>query len=400
MGRTQLAEFRRRLMTVEETLFLGTPASEMEIRHELDVPGADGVHARIEDAASLAAGRLSHLEYRARHGASGVRRFQSVDGTVIFGVPVETFPTLVNNLYFIDSGTTVTLVDAGSPLSSTSEDLARGARILSAVWDASGLYERVRDVVITHGHIDHFGGVARWKKLGAKIHVHVLDVRVVARFEERVVVAAMALRTFLERAGVAPSRRVEIEQMYVFSKHLFRSVAVDGRLEDSSRVGPCVIYHTPGHCPGHCCVQVDNVLMTGDHVLPDITPHQSPETITPWTGLGHYIEALERVRRILGIDLALPGHGDPMSAMVERIAEIKAFHHQRLAKVLDLCRDGQTLAELTDTMFPGQIGYGVLLALEEAGAHVEYLAERGQLEIANVEDFTREANPVARYRAS
>ena len=31
---------------------------------------------------------------------------------------------------------------------------------------------------------------------------------------------------------------------------------------------------TPGHSPGHTCFNVgDDVLLSGDHVLPEITPH-------------------------------------------------------------------------------------------------------------------------------
>ena len=41
----------------------------------------------------------------------------------------------------------------------------------------------------------------------------------------------------------------------------------------------------------------------------------------------------------------------------------------------------------------------LLLALEEAGAHVEYLFQRGELRIANLEDVTREPNPTIRYEA-
>ena len=39
------------------------------------------------------------------------------------------------------------------------------------------------------------------------------------------------------------------------------------------------------------------------------------------------------------------------------------------------------------------------MALGEAAAHVEYLARRGELQLANVEDLLRARNPAMRYRA-
>lgn len=54
---------------------------------------------------------------------------------------------------------------------------------------------------------------------------------------------------------------------------------------------------------------------------------------------------------------------------------------------------------MSKRLFGPRAGYTRLLALEEAGAHVEYLFQRGELRIANLEDVTRENNPVIRYEA-
>jgi glyoxylase-like metal-dependent hydrolase (beta-lactamase superfamily II) len=150
-------------------------------------------------------------------------------------------------------------------------------------------------------------------------------------------------------------------------------------------------------------MQVHNILLTTDHILPRITPHQSPESITPWTGLDHYFRSLERFRQLGGVDLALPGHEEPIARLSQRITEIEAFHRARLDKVRALCaapHEPRTTAEISHDLFGAQAGYGRLLALEEAAAHVEYLARRGILEIANLEELTVAPNPVLRYRAA
>lgn len=405
MPRAEAHEFRRRLWEIEERIFGGQTLAETEVRARLSVAGFEPSSSRqpenrIDEVAALAAGKLSHADYRDRHGVCGTKRFATASGVAIYRIQAETFPTLVNNLYVVDAKPTPLLVDAGSQVATAAEDVTRGARMLGVAWNANGILERVRDVIVTHAHIDHMGGVARWKGQGARIHVHELDRRVVARFEERIVVASSAVRAFLQRAGMSSQRRDEIEQMYVLSKHMFRSVAVDGVVQDGMQVGPGVAWHTPGHCPGHICWQLENVLFTGDHVLPDVTPHQSPESITAWTGLRHYLESLERVRRLPGVDLALPGHGEALGDMHARVAEIESFHRQRLERVHDLCRMPSTLVDISKSLFPGQHGYGVLLALEEAGAHVEYLAERGVLMVANLDQVAREPNPPFFYQVA
>lgn len=43
--------------------------------------------------------------------------------------------------------------------------------------------------------------------------------------------------------------------------------------------------------------------------------------------------------------------------------------------------------------------YHVLLAFLDAGAHVEYLYERGRLEVANYAEIERASNPVLQYHA-
>jgi glyoxylase-like metal-dependent hydrolase (beta-lactamase superfamily II) len=188
--------------------------------------------------------------------------------------------------------------------------------------------------------------------------------------------------------------------MYVFTKQLFRSVPVDRLVADGQEVNGYTLHHAPGHCPGQICMQVHNVLLTADHVLPRITPHQSPESITPWTGLDHYLMSLEKFRKIGGVDLALPGHEEPISRLQQRIVEIEAFHRTRLEKVRALCRQPRTTAGVARELFGEQKGYGRLLALEEAAAHIEYLSRRGILEIANLDELTRTPNPVLVYRAA
>jgi glyoxylase-like metal-dependent hydrolase (beta-lactamase superfamily II) len=396
-------ELRRKRDQIELALYTGAPVAGDEVRRALEVlaveVGADDAR-RVDELATLADGRGDRAAYRERHGVAGVRRFVTAGGATIYMIAVETFPDHVNNIYLVREQRRVTLYDCGSQTQLSRQDLTRAATILQRVWDEPLGLDDVGDLVLSHAHIDHFGGVGAWKARGARVHVHEFDARVVTRFEERIITAAMQLRVFLERAGLDERTRAELEQMYVFTKSLFKSVPVDRTLVDGDAVNGYVVHHAPGHCPGQICMQVHNVLLTADHILPRITPHQSPESITPWTGLDHYLQSLEKFRHIGGVDLALPGHEEPIERPSQRIVEIAAFHRARLEKVRALCTGGKTIAEIADALFGAQQGYGRLLALEEAAAHVEYLARRGTLELANLEELTRAPNPVLRYRAA
>ena len=101
-------------------------------------------------------------------------------------------------------------------------------------------------------------------------------------------------------------------EMYGFSKKHVSSTKVDMVLTDDQELDGMRFIHTPGHCPGQVCIEIGDVLISADHILNHITPHQAPESITAYTGLGHYLEALEKVRRIPGLRLALGGHEAPI----------------------------------------------------------------------------------------
>jgi glyoxylase-like metal-dependent hydrolase (beta-lactamase superfamily II) len=142
---------------------------------------------------------------------------------------------------------------------------------------------------------------------------------------------------------------------------------------------------------------VHDVLLTSDHVLSRITPHQFPQAITPFAGLEHYFHSLAKVRKVEGINFALGGHEEPIWDLRARVDAIALFHRDRLAKVLDLCTESRTVVQVSQALFGDQEGYSRILALDEAGAHVEYLHQLGQLRIANLDQVAKSRDPVIEY---
>jgi glyoxylase-like metal-dependent hydrolase (beta-lactamase superfamily II) len=331
---------------------------------------------------------------------AALARFETASGARIYRIPIETFPGHVNNVYLILDGDASTLVDVGSGLPQSVEDLHGGFQALADHFGERVRLESLGHVVITHSHIDHFGYVGWFQaRTAAQIYVHELDARVLQNFEERIVLASQDLRVFLERSGLGSADREDLESMYRTGKSFFKSVRLDRKLRDGDRiVNGYVVHHVPGHCPGHICLQVGDVLFTADHVLARITPHQSPAAITPFCGLELYLQSLEKVRRLEGIRLALPGHEEAIGDLRARIDAIAAHHHARLDRVLEICAEPRTLVEIGRALFGERQGYTRLLALEEAGAHVEYLFQRGELGIANLDEVAAQPNPVIAYR--
>ena len=125
--------------------------------------------------------------------------------------------------------------------------------------------------------------------------VHELDLRVLTNYEQRVTVIAHRLREFLAEAGVCAEEREAIMSLYLINKQLFASMPVDFTYEAiGMSLGPLQMLHVPGHCPGQVVIRVDDILLSADHVLQEISPHQSPERLSQNTGLGHYLQSLGR----------------------------------------------------------------------------------------------------------
>ncbi len=329
-----------------------------------------------------------------------VDRFTTDRGRRIYRLPMRVFPGFVGNAYAVCGGAAPILVDCGSGQGASNRDLERGfAQIGERFGEPLGLAD-VGRIVITHGHIDHFGGLRFVRRqTEAPVAVHVLDRRVLSGWEERVVVASKKVGGFLEGAGIRDQLRAAYLRMYLATKSLFRSLPVDesfteGELAD----GELEAIHVPGHCPGQVCLQVDDVLLTADHVLEKISPHISPEALTLSTGIGHYLESLARIKRVGGIRLGLGGHQGEIADVAGRAAEIRRLTEQRLASVVELCAEPQNIADVSRHVFGQVSSYHVLLALLEAGALVEHLYQLGELVAVNVEEIETGENPVILYR--
>ena len=155
---------------------------------------------------------------------------------------------------------------------------------------------------------------------------------------------------------------------------------------------------TPGHTPGHLCFHVPEhrMLLSGDHVLPSITPHISiSRRDRGGDPLGDFLDSLQKVappRRRRGPARPPPPLRRPRPS---GSTEITRHHLDHLADIEAILADGpaslwQIAARLTWNRPWDQFPLGLRRsAVNETAAHLRYLTRRDRaVRFKGVRPFT------------
>lgn len=301
------------------------------------------------------------------------------------------------NAYLIEGDGGYTLVDCGWGMPEVLEALEAALRDLGIGVD------RIRWVIATHFHTDHYGLAGTLAQMGgAKLMMHHADWVVLdSRFRD--IDAEMKRRdAWLSRngfplAGYAAEDRVRKMIRRFTLKAPDREVA-DGELLTIGNHRLRVVW-TPGHTPGHICLfdEERSVVLSGDHILPQITPHIGYWSAADSDPLGTFLQSLEKVRA-LGAARALPAHREPIDDLPARIDELLEHHLEREDQVVAVL-DGrpQTGTEIAaqlswrrDTSrFEDLPATEKGFALVETLAHLEHLRAKGLVERITGDDAIR-----------
>jgi glyoxylase-like metal-dependent hydrolase (beta-lactamase superfamily II) len=316
------------------------------------------------------------------------------DGTLIYSLPVRVFGEFTANVYLLRRGDYTALIDTGSGTEQSNADLHAGFAALPDYGEML-VWAELSRIVITHGHIDHHGGLDYLRTLSAApVAVHELDRPILSAYRERLMLTSRALQAFLFEAGVDQSGVDAFMAMYGGGKTRFRGGPVENTLHHGDLLdGVFRVIHTPGHCPGQICLRIGEVLLSADQVLAHTTPHLSAERITPGNGLSHYLHSLDLLDAEDGVELTLAGHEEPILNLRKRTAAIRDSHQRKIERILGICAAPHSLQAISAELYPRVRQYDILLALEKVGALIEYLNARGQVRVANLGEM--EADPAA-----
>ncbi len=286
------------------------------------------------------------------------------------------------NVYLLRDGDGYTLVDTGLQTDESREALTRGL-------EDSGIHlDRITRILITHIHPDHFGLAGELRERSkAELVIHRLEVALMEPRYARPEDLLQDVARWLHVNGVPEAEAEFLKTASMAAREFVSMVEPDSLLEGAEGLpldaAELHVVWTPGHSPGHCCFYLPSrkLLLSGDHLLPKISPNIGLHPQSGADPLGDYLASLDRIAR-LDADLVLPAHGDPFSDHTGRIAVIKQHHEDRKQAIIGLATSPQTGWELASRLFHGIMERNVFqqrLALQETLAHCQSLADEGRL---------------------
>jgi glyoxylase-like metal-dependent hydrolase (beta-lactamase superfamily II) len=299
------------------------------------------------------------------------------------------------NIYLIDNGNgSLTLFDAGIGTPAAREALAAG-------FVAAGRrLEDVRQILVSHGHIDHYGGARPiCERAGATVRVHPRDASKLTGRRDAEDWAA-AYGRYFARLDVPPEQTARVTELYRGQRRLAERLDDAAPLAAGERLTfgafAAEVIHTPGHTPGHVCLHAPEarLLFTGDHLLAAISPNPLLELgphgeVDKFRALSAYLDSVRLVEG-LEADWILPGHGEPFTGHRQVIARLRAFHDKRQAKVLNALAAGpRTAYELVRDLFGRTDAAELFLMLSEVVGNLEVLEDRGAVQRNAGEDVLR-----------
>jgi len=219
------------------------------------------------------------------------------------------------------------------------EDAAHVEAIVGA-----SMRERVRWVLLTHTHPDHWPAAAR------------------IRQETGAEVAAFGKFPKADEVDLTLDR-----------------VLGDGDTIDGTEFRLEAML-TPGHAPNHLCflLEEERVLFTGDHVLNGTTTVVNPQR---GGDMVQYLASLERLRKIRRVARICPGHGDVIDDPKAVLDEYVAHRKMRERQIVKALQGGPAkITELVERLYTDTPEGLKDMAARQVHAHLLKLKGEGKVE--------------------
>ncbi len=306
-------------------------------------------------------------------------------------VPIPDNPLAYLNAYVIDGGQELALVDTGLNVPEALESL------LTQLQEHGFAPSEISTLIITHWHPDHFGLAREIKRRsGARLMAHRIEAAYLQNLLDDYYGLQDDLRQWLRENGM-PRDEVELLELRPLSFFgIDHEVQADRILEGGEHISigrfQFEVVWTPGHSPGHICLYepTERILLSGDHVLPVITPNISMRTRFDESQLADYLSSLERLET-LDVDLVLPAHENTFTDLRGRLGQIKRHHDDRLRAIAGAAGDGWLTTYEVASNIPWMDGHKTFLempvlhrrmAMTETLAHLHLLEAQGVVQQA------------------
>jgi glyoxylase-like metal-dependent hydrolase (beta-lactamase superfamily II) len=313
------------------------------------------------------------------------------------------------NCYLLEDERGVAVVDPGLPGPESWAALVERLK-------RSGFEPRhVHTAIVTHSHFDHFGGVAQLRSEN--------DVEVLTHESFRLVVEAREMLENPDAEALDVNGEADLDKL----RAMFRrpkewgghwSAPPDDELRGFASMGrrsrrfllptptvtvvdrevvklarrEWIAIHTPGHTADHLCLYdpVEKLFISGDHVLPSITPHIAGSSPagggTTRDPLARFFSSL-RLMHDFDVELVLPAHGHPFNDLGGRADQIIVHHEERL-DVIRHAIDELPSGTVTDYMrrLFRERSWGDM-AESETYAHLEHLRLLGEASVVERDGY-------------
>lgn len=233
-----------------------------------------------------------------------VRRIEFRPNYICFPVRTPTKPPATHtNCYLIYTSRELLIIDPGSPYEDEQQALA------ACIDDLIAEGRSVLEIVLTHMHPDHIGGVNALRM----------------RLGEHVTVAAHRLTAEPLTEVIRVDRLIEADEV----------IKLNGSPEIS-----LLAMHTPGHARGHLCFYEERTgtLISGDNIVGLGSVLIDP----PEGNMRDYLLSLERMRALPNLSVIFGGHGPAMGNPYGKLGEYISHRLEREQSILQAVREGVT----------------------------------------------------------
>ncbi|MDM7859375.1 MBL fold metallo-hydrolase [Alteromonas sp. ASW11-36] len=279
------------------------------------------------------------------------------------------------NLYLIADGDSYVMVDTGLGSKTTQQHW-------QALFDRYNI--RLSKIIVTHMHPDHIGN--------AGFFTEQFKVPLLISHDEYFVARSIRAgsqgasqwqdREFLKRCGMSAEYIEQALNNRNKIQHVITPIPLSfSRLSEGQQLQigehQWQVYIGRGHSPEHVCLYCAalNVLISGDHVLPIISPNIGVYSTEPEANsLQRYLSTLPQFYDLPEQTLVLPAHKLPFVGLHFRVQELIDHHHTHLNHLLEFCREPRKLVSCLPVLFKRELSaQAMFFAVAECLSHLNYL---------------------------